>query len=457
MKTALFDGAGPSTAPRGVGSYRAPKVLVAANMSQYQIDRLQALLAVDGVTLLRVQTSAQALQEASTQAYALALVDEDLPGGGGLQVCHQLAGSLDAHVPVILRMDGEDEKKREDYLHAGALHVLPMAAGVDDIYLHVRNHLRMWRHRSATTPTPAGGRHGMAGVKKSLFDSLPYALIVTDDRHRVTHANAAANRLSALDGEAVTHLALGEVFTAMRLNIATAWVLQKIAADGFWEGEVHVRPGDAGVQAFWLHGRHVQGANKNDAYRHIFVLHDITHLILREHRLRWLAETDALTGLANRKLLVARLNEALTLAWQNNMAPSLLFIDLDGFKQVNDQLGHAAGDAILCDVAKILETSVRANDMAARMGGDEFVVLLIGASRATLVETAQRINERLLFERAGTGTRRIQVTCSIGIAMAPQDGHDANSLLKLADKAMYAAKRGGKNAYRFASEDTVNI
>jgi diguanylate cyclase (GGDEF)-like protein len=293
-------------------------------------------------------------------------------------------------------------------------------------------------------------------MNKSLCDSLPCALIITDARHRVTHVNAVAARLSRLDGEAVTYLTLSEVFAAMRLKIATAWVLQKIAIDGLWEGEVHVRPSDAGVQAYWLHAQRVEGEAKGDDCHYLFVLNDITHLIQREHQLRWIAETDALTGLANRKLLFASLNEALKLSWKDSMSPSLLFIDLDGFKQVNDQLGHGVGDGVLRDVAKILESSIRANDMAARFGGDEFVVLLIGATRRTLVETAKRINKRLRLERIGTESRPIQVTCSIGIAMAPHDGDDPTSLLKLADKAMYAVKRGGKNGYRFASEDAVH-
>jgi diguanylate cyclase (GGDEF)-like protein len=132
-----------------------------------------------------------------------------------------------------------------------------------------------------------------------------------------------------------------------------------------------------------------------------------------------------------------------------------LFIDLDGFKQVNDQLGHAAGDGLLCDVAKILETSVRAHDMAARIGGDEFVVLLIGATNPVLVDTARRINERLAFELAGAGGRCLSVTCSIGVAVFPHDGLDSKGLLKRADRAMFSAKRKGKNGYCLACEEII--
>jgi diguanylate cyclase (GGDEF)-like protein len=456
MKTALFGGGGQSSATWEVGSYRSPRVLVAASLQPHQLARLRALLEVDGATLICVQTSPQALLEASRHPYALAVVDENIPGCGGLQVCRQLVGSLDAHVPVILRVDEHDEKKRADGLNIGALHILPLKSDVDEIYLHMRNHLRMWRAPGSAAPLAEQRR--TVGVEQSVVDHLPYALVVTDARHRVTHSNAAANGLAALDHETVMCLSLSEIFAAMRLDIATSWVLQKVASDGFWEGEVHARPNGGAVQAFWLHAQMVNETGKSvEACYHTFVLHDITHLILREHQLRWLAETDALTGLANRNLLITRLNEAVKFSWQAGLSPSLLFIDLDGFKQVNDQLGHGAGDRILCDVARILEASVRANDMAARIGGDEFVVLLIGATRETLVETAQRIIDRLLFELTGTQSQRIHVTCSIGIAIAPQDGNDAASLLKLADKAMYATKRGGKNGYRFASEATVTI
>lgn len=312
--------------------------------------------------------------------------------------------------------------------------------------------------RSTAAAVPANASTSSCLVARELatcmLNHFPCAVIMTDVRHQVAFANVLARRQAKLHDGALLHLSLGEVFSAMRLNVATAWVLQKMTADGVWRGEVHVRPGGAEVQAFWLHAQVVEGADAQTPRTHLFVLSDITHLILREHRLRWLAETDALTGLANRNLFIARLDEAVELAKSDSsLSPSVLFIDLDGFKQVNDQLGHGAGDGILCEVAKMLETSVRANDMAARIGGDEFVVLLIGATHSTLVETAQRINERLLFELVGADAQRIKVTGSIGAAVFPHDGHDAKSLLKLADKAMYAAKRSGKNRYCFASEN----
>ncbi|MDD2881365.1 MAG: diguanylate cyclase [Rhodoferax sp.] len=102
------------------------------------------------------------------------------------------------------------------------------------------------------------------------------------------------------------------------------------------------------TQAFWLQAQQIQGDESELRALKVFCLSDITHLILREHRLRWLADTDALTGLANRNLLLARMDEVTALEGQGSITlPSILFIDLDGCKQVNDQLGHGTGDRIL--------------------------------------------------------------------------------------------------------------
>ena len=289
---------------------------------------------------------------------------------------------------------------------------------------------------------------------QGVLNILPNPVAMTDDRHRVIGSNAALARLSGLESEALKCLSLPEVFSRLRFDIATDWLLQKVAAQGQWQGEVNMRPGEGPAQSFWLHVQEIREPGADELVHHMVCLFDISLVVMREQGLRLLAETDALTGLANRSLFISRLGEAIELAAQDpGKSPSILFIDLDGFKEVNDYLGHARGDAVLCDAARALQASVRANDMVARMGGDEFVVLLVGASRATLVETAQRINDRLLFDLGEQNGWRITVTCSIGIAVCPRDGHDVIGLLKMADKAMYAAKGLGRNQFCLASED----
>ena len=161
----------------------------------------------------------------------------------------------------------------------------------------------------------------------------------------------------------------------MRFDIATDWLAQKVAADGQWEGEVSVRPGEVPAQSYWLNVQVIRTQGSELPVHHVISLFDISLILMREQGLRTLAETNTLTGLANRSLFVSRLGEAVGLAAKDvSLSPSILFIDLDGFKGVNDQLGHARGDTVLCDAARVLQNSVRAIDMVARLGGDEFVV-----------------------------------------------------------------------------------
>lgn len=162
-----------------------------------------------------------------------------------------------------------------------------------------------------------------------------------------------------------------------------------------------------------------------------------------------LASRDALTGLPNRMLLSDRLAGAIRAAGRRRGQLAVLFLDLDRFKQVNDSLGHGAGDRLLRVVAKRLAESVRGSDTVSRQGGDEFVVLL---SELHGREDAAAVADKILAavsEPSRIGVQELHVTASIGIAVYPDDGEDAETLLKNADIAMYYAKDRGRNDYQF--------
>jgi diguanylate cyclase (GGDEF)-like protein/PAS domain S-box-containing protein len=172
-----------------------------------------------------------------------------------------------------------------------------------------------------------------------------------------------------------------------------------------------------------------------------------------ERNLQFVASHDALTGLFNRSMFSQRLQQALAQAQRHERQLAVLFIDLDGFKTINDTLGHDAGDVLLADLAVRLRECMREGDTLGRMGGDEFVVLIEGYREDTqLLEVARKVIETVAqpFLLRDTSS---SVTASIGIATFPQDGHDATELLKNADIAMYRAKEQGKNAFRFYSPD----
>lgn len=159
------------------------------------------------------------------------------------------------------------------------------------------------------------------------------------------------------------------------------------------------------------------------------------------------ANQDPLTGLPNRRFLLQKM----TTAFEAKRDMGAMFIDLDGFKPINDKHGHEMGDEALKAVAERFSACIRERDVLSRIGGDEFVMVFMGTnSRETLEERANKVLE-LINEPIWIGDTRLKMGASIGIAITPDDGKDAEDLLNSADEAMYAAKKGGKNAFRFYS------
>lgn len=170
-----------------------------------------------------------------------------------------------------------------------------------------------------------------------------------------------------------------------------------------------------------------------------------------EHDLRFVATHDPLTALPNRTMFGERLSQALSQARRYNRRLALLFVDLDGFKAVNDSYGHDVGDALLKEIAVRLRASLREGDVVGRIGGDEFVVLI---EELADVERLSPVAQKILDTVARPVTVRgyeCHVTSSVGIGIFPQDGKDSQALLKSADNAMYRAKERGKNRFQFYS------
>lgn len=175
------------------------------------------------------------------------------------------------------------------------------------------------------------------------------------------------------------------------------------------------------------------------------LLKEITHR--KQKHLFGLAHFDQLTGLPNRTLLLDRLNQAISVANRTTRSISLLFIDLDGFKPVNDTYGHAIGDCLLKEVAARLLSCLREGDTAARLGGDEFVVILLESSVDRAVTVANRILEALRTPYEFGKKTISSISASIGIAEYPNHARELDALLTAADNAMYVAKKSGKDQF----------
>ncbi|HEX5755030.1 MAG TPA: diguanylate cyclase [Arenimonas sp.] len=171
-------------------------------------------------------------------------------------------------------------------------------------------------------------------------------------------------------------------------------------------------------------------------------------------RIRLLAASDALTSLPNRRWALSHLARLMARSERGGETFAVLSFDLNGFKPVNDTYGHAVGDQLLAAIAQRLRDSMRPGDLVARMGGDEFLALVridAGAGEAWLRQLAERV-QGVVRQPVAVGGHRVQVGTSIGVASFPRDGHDAATLLRRADEAMYRAKRGGGSGLAFAHE-----
>ena len=204
----------------------------------------------------------------------------------------------------------------------------------------------------------------------------------------------------------------------------------------------------------WSHSR-PPGHNHVDSSV-LSVGHDVTERKMAESRLSWLAEHDSLTGLYNRRRFQAELEGAIERARKDERTGALLFIDLDQFKDVNDSSGHHAGDGLIKETATALSSIVRHNDMVARIGGDEFAILIRDTNTEGAIEVAKHI-ERKLNEivMPATGANHC-VTASIGIALFPRHGDNVHDVLANADLAMYKAKESGRGCwYMFSSTEHI--
>jgi len=185
----------------------------------------------------------------------------------------------------------------------------------------------------------------------------------------------------------------------------------------------------------------------------IWYFRDITERKVAEDRIHFLAYSDALTGLPNRRLLQDRVTQALASARRQKSKVAVLFLDLDRFKNINDSLGHSVGDLLLQEVARRLSTWGREQDTVARVGGDEFLVVLTGLKDVTdTAVAAKRLMDAMIGEYSIQG-HTLNITCSLGISVFPEHGTDTETLIKHADAAMYSAKESGRNGFRFFTEE----
>jgi diguanylate cyclase (GGDEF)-like protein/PAS domain S-box-containing protein len=234
---------------------------------------------------------------------------------------------------------------------------------------------------------------------------------------------------------------------------------QTINTVGYWTGEVWNRRKNGEVYAETLTISVVKDIEGN-VCNYVALFADITRIIEQQCQLERMAHYDVLTNLPNRVLLADRLSQSMVQSQRHNNLLAVVFLDLDGFKHVNDTHGHDVGDELLIIASLRMKDALREGDTLARIGGDEFVAVLVDLAN---IEDCKPILERLLLaasEPITVGETVLHVSASIGVTLYPQDGVDADILMRHADQAMYKAKQSGKNCYHFfdtAHDDEIKI
>lgn len=296
-------------------------------------------------------------------------------------------------------------------------------------------------------------RNAQHAAKKSeqrlreVIEMTPAGYILADAQSRVLDVNPALCNMTGYAREELLGQDTLQIFTACPCREELSI---QCGATEFHGKECAIRHKD-GHLVFVLLNAHIDRDDRGNAEFLTAFITNITERIETEAQLEQLAKHDVLTGLPNRALLNERLQALLDHAPRRS-SYAVMFIDLDRFKEVNDSMGHKAGDALLCEVATRLKQEMRPGDMVARLGGDEFVIV---AHCDQGTASAEKIAERMLTALAAPidiEGQEVYIGGSIGISMFPQDGTTKELLFQNVDTAMYRAKAAGRNDYRFFTE-----
>lgn len=288
-----------------------------------------------------------------------------------------------------------------------------------------------------------------------VFEASSEGIIIMNAEQHIISVNKAFCRSTQYDFYEVIGESLDLLLEEREGEPLSAQISRTMVEKESWQGEVRFRRRNGETYPAWLMVSAVRPVKGEAVLNHIGIAIDITDRKLNEERIQFLAHHDVLTELPNRSLCVLRLQAALAQAQLTGEKVAVLFIDLDRFKTINDTLGHHIGDGLLRSVAGRLQQSVRSCDTVSRLGGDEFVVVMRGVTgRADVQSMVEQRLIRLIRQSHSVEGHELNVSCSVGIAVYPEDGADIEELMRRADAAMYEAKTTGRDMACFYSMET---
>ncbi|WP_207309004.1 putative bifunctional diguanylate cyclase/phosphodiesterase [Marinobacter salicampi] len=415
---------------------------------------LNALLLPEGYRTVMAASGEEALGVVAQNEPDLILLDIMMPGMDGYAVAKTLkANELTWNIPIIMLTAQIDRQARLAGLSAGAEEFLTKPVDRAELWLRVRNLLRLKTigdfliHHSLMLEQQVQARTATLQRFQSAMDATADAIFLIDHAsRRFIEVNATACKLFGYSREEFFKLNPAELSSITQHQLACE--LDAIVARGAAGShkELFATRRDGSRVLVEMH-RHA--IRSGDTVVVVGVLRDITERRQVEQRMYQLAHYDTVTGLPNRMLFYETLTRTLVVAADKAITVAIMFIDLDHFKNINDTIGHAAGDELLSQFSARLVQCVRVRDTVGRLGGDEFAVILLlpnGPQGAPLV--AAKIRDTLFAPFSLQG-HEMTVTASIGITLYPDDAENAETLIKYADTAMYQAKHAGRDTFRF--------
>ncbi|HMX32607.1 MAG TPA: diguanylate cyclase, partial [Leptospiraceae bacterium] len=292
----------------------------------------------------------------------------------------------------------------------------------------------------------------MAEVKlrlaSNVFENTLGAICILDSQFKVMEANPSFYQSTGfIEGELIGR-SLSDSKSGFREKIEMDGFIEAVNESKHWNGIITNRRKTGEMEAEWMTLSAVKNSD-GSVMNYVAIFSNVSHLMEQQAFLENIAHHDTLTGLPNRLLLRDRLTIAIAHSEAARTALAICYIDLDGFKPINDKYGHLAGDIVLKEIAKRLSGIVRKYDTVARLGGDEFVILLGDMkSQSDCIRVLNKVLDEVQAPiQIQNGTAR--VTASIGVTFFPEDASESDTLLHHADQAMYEAKKQGKNRYCF--------
>lgn len=298
---------------------------------------------------------------------------------------------------------------------------------------------------------PMSGAHDLAN---KVFEFSREGILIADSKNNILSVNRAFTEITGYSADEVVGEKSCFVYPCNEDAVVFANLQKNILEKGYWQGEIRGRRKNGEIFPEWLTISTATDKIGKITY-YISLFSDITEQKREASRFEYLAYHDSLTGLPNRVLFNERLSAAISLANRYGNHLGVLYIDLDGFKQINDTLGHGCGDHLLQQVAGRLGQCIRESDAVARLGGDEFVILLNELSSQNSAEDVARKILNYLRTPFYLSEQQTVISASIGIALFPEHGTDNSTLLEKADAAMYKAKFGCHREFQISFPRSV--